>query len=240
MQDYKGDFIRVFNELSHSKNSNQVWNDLIECVAITISNALDKKNYNKREAEYMEKAARLDYSPKMGEAFACIVGALEDKPEQDFLGTIYGELGLLTARKGQFFSPYSVCQLMSQMQLSDAKEKIEEKGYIVINDPACGAGATLIAAANTLREMGVNYQTSVLFTGNDIDPVVAKMCYIQLSLLGCPGYIAVANTLTDPVVGDVLMPIEKETQDFWYTPMFCSDIWVMRRKCKVMDNFLRS
>ena len=116
----------------------------------------------------------------------------------------------------------------------------EEKGYIVINDPSCGAGATLIAAANTLREMGVNYQTSVLFTGNDIDPVVAKMCYIQLSLLGCPGYIAVANTLTDPVVGDVLMPIEKETQDFWYTPMFCSDIWVMRRKCKVMDNFLRS
>ena len=89
MQDYKGDFIRVFNELSHSKNSNQVWNDLIECVAITISNALDKKNYNKREAEYMEKAARLDYSPKMGEALACIVSALEDKPEQDFLGAIY-------------------------------------------------------------------------------------------------------------------------------------------------------
>jgi len=240
MSDYKGEFIKVFNALSHSRNSNQVWNDLIDCMAISISNALDKVHYTEREKLYMECAGRLDYSDEMGHALALIVEALDQNPNQDFLGVVYGELGLLTSKKGQFFTPISVSRLMSDMQLADAKDKIEEKGYIVINDPSCGAGATLIAAANTLREMGVNYQTSVLFTGNDIDPVVAKMCYIQLSLLGCPGYIAVANTLTDPVVGDVLMPIEKETQDFWYTPMFCSDIWVMRRKCKVMDNFLRS
>ena len=240
MANFKGDFIKIFNDLSHSKNSNQVWNDLIECMAVSISNAIDVAKYKEREKTYMECAARLGFSPLMGEALACIVNALEENPAQDFLGVVYGDLGLLTSRKGQFFTPMSVSQLMAGMQLSDAKDNIDEQGYIVVDDPSCGAGSTLIAAANELRNMGINYQTSVLFTGNDIDPVVAKMCYIQLSMLGCPGYVAIANTLTNPVVGHNLVPVEKETQDFWYTPMFCSDIWVMRRKCHVMDNFLRS
>ena len=240
MSNYKGEFIKVFNELSHNRNSNQVWNDLIECMAISISNALDKVHYKEREQRYMECAGRLDYSDEMGHAFAMIVNALDENPNQDFLGVVYGELGLLTAKKGQFFSPISVCRLMSDMQLADAKDRIEEKGYIVVNDPSCGAGATLIAAANTLREMGVNYQTSVLFTGNDIDPIVAKMCYIQLSLLGCPGHIAIANTLTDPVTGNALMPVEKDTQDFWYTPMYFSEAWTLRRKFKRLDAVLCS
>ena len=189
----------------------------------------------------MDAAKRLDFSHKMCEAMACIVEAFEENPEQDFLGVLYGDLGLLTSRKGQFFTPMSVCQLMAGMQLTeeDVKRKITENGYIIINDPACGAGATLIAAANRLRNMGVNFQTSALFVGNDIDPVVAKMCYIQLSFLGCPGYIAVANTLSDPVTGNILMPDDKDTQDFWFMPMYFNEIWAMRRKCKLIDNVLR-
>lgn len=241
MYDYKKDFIKIFNELSHSRNSNQVWNDLIECMAVSISNSIDKAHFEEREKVYMDKAAKLDYSPKMGEAMACVVNALEDNPEQDFLGVLYGDLGLLTSKKGQFFSPYNVCRMMAETTLSkdEVENRIKEHGYITVNDPACGAGATLIAAANTLKNMGVNYQTSALFTGNDIDPVVAKMCYIQLSFLGCPGYVAVANTLSDPVTGDVLMPTEKDTQDFWYTPMYCSEIWAMRRRFKAIDYLLR-
>lgn len=241
MYDYKKDFTNIFHELSHSKNSNQVWNDLIDCMAIAISNAVDLKHYEARETQYMDAAKRLDFSPKMCEAMACIVEAFEENPEQDFLGVLYGDLGLLTSRKGQFFTPMNVCQMMAGMQLTeeDVKRKITENGYITINDPACGAGATLIAAANRLRNMGVNFQTSALFTGNDIDPVVAKMCYIQLSFLGCPGYIAVANTLSDPVTGNILMPDDKDTQDFWFMPMYFNEIWAMRRKCKLIDNVLR-
>lgn len=241
MYDYKKDFTKIFNELAHSKNSNQVWNDLIDCMAIAISNAVDKTHFEEREKLYMDAAKRLDFSPKMCEAMACIVEAFEENPEQDFLGVLYGDLGLLTSRKGQFFTPMSVCQMMAGMQLTeeDVKRKIAENGYITINDPACGAGATLIAAANRLRNMGVNFQNTALFVGNDIDPVVAKMCYIQLSFLGCPGYIAVANTLSDPVTGNILMPDDKDTQDFWFMPMYFNEIWVTRRKCKLIDNVLR-
>ena len=57
-----------------------------------------------------------------------------------------------------------------------------------------------------------------LIHANDVDRVVAQMCYIQLSLLGCPGWVAVANTISNPVCGDPLMPDERPGQEFWYTP----------------------
>lgn len=237
--DYKKEFIDIFNELSRNMNSNQAWNDLIDCMAASISNATDKAHFDKREADYMTCAKRLGFSKAMGDALGCVIEAFEHNPEQDFLGVVYGDLGLLTAKKGQFFSPYSVCKMMAgaTLEKDSIEKRIAEHGYITINDPACGAGATLIAAANTLwLDYNINYQTSALFTANDIDPVVAKMCYIQLSLLGCPGYVAVADTLCDPVVGDVLSPVEKETQDFWYTPMYFSDVWAYRRVFRGMDH----
>lgn len=67
------------------------------------------------------------------------------------------------------------------------------------------------------------------FVGNDIDRVAAQMCYIQLSLLGCPGYIAVTDTLTNPITGPVIQPNEKPDQEFWFMPMYWSDPWTMRR-----------
>lgn len=55
------------------------------------------------------------------------------------------------------------------------------------------------------------------------------MCYIQLSLLGCAGYICVGNTITNPLTGTVLFPRENEGQEMWYMPMFHSDIWQWRK-----------
>lgn len=63
--------------------------------------------------------------------------------------------------------------------------------------------------------MGVNYQKDVLFVGQDIDKVVAMMAYIQFSLLGCPGYIIVGNSLTDMPDGHVLFPQGTEQHDFF-------------------------
>lgn len=101
-------------------------------------------------------------------------------------------------------------------------------------DPACGAGATLIAAANTMKNMKYNFQNHVLFVGQDIDRVTGMMCYIQLSLLGCAGYICIANTLTNPLTGHVLFPEEREAQELWFTPMFSSNVWSMRRAIRMI------
>lgn len=87
----------------------------------------------------------------------------------------------------------------------------------------------LIAAANTMRRQKINYQNHILFVGQDIDRVVGMMAYIQISLLGCPGYVVIANTLTNPIVGDALQPTEREGQEFWYTPLYYSEVWHYRR-----------
>ena len=161
---------------------------------------------------------------------AIIVIALENNLEQDFLGKMYMDLELSSHWKGQYFTPYELCQMMAEMTLGDrVQEEVEQKGYITISDPACGAGATLIAAANLLKRKGINFQNHVLFVGQDIDRVVALMCYIQLSLIGCPGYIAVADTLTHPLCGTVFAPLEEKGQELWYMPMFATQTWGMRR-----------
>ena len=61
------------------------------------------------------------------------------------------------------------------------------------------------------------------FGGAWIDETVALMCYIQISLLGVAGYIKVGNSIADPMTTD------DDKSKYWYTPMYFSDIWVIRR-----------
>lgn len=140
---------------------------------------------------------------------AIIVEALERNPEQDFLGAMYMQLNLGNHWKGQFFTPYCVCKMMSEITCEDVDSHIEKQGYLSICDPACGAGATLIAAANTMKKCKHNFQNHVVFVAQDIDRITGMMCYIQLSLLGCAGYVCIANTITNPLTGHVLFPNEK-------------------------------
>lgn len=174
------------------------------------------------------------------EMLGLITMALEENPEQDFLGSMFMRLELGNHWKGQFFTPYSVCKAMAEMNAPDLEATIEAKGWVSVNDPACGAGATLIAMANTMKNHEVNYQNHALFVAQDIDRVAGMMCYIQLSLLGCAGYVAIADTLCDPLVGsNVLQPMPNENQEVWYTPMYASEVWHFRRLFNMMDSFFK-
>ena len=106
----------------------------------------------------------------------------------------------------------------------------KRQGYISINDCACGAGATLIAGvhatAKQISKAGLNWQNHILVTAQDVDYTVAYMCYIQLSLLGVAGYIKVGNSLTEPMRSD------DSLENYWFTPMYCSDVWTIRRLLK--------
>lgn len=193
------EFLDVFRQLCISRSSWQVWADLMAAMACTLANAVDKSlsRHTAREKEYAECIKRLGGVEKPAKCFAIVVEALERNPDQDFLGRLYMSLELGNHWKGQFFTPYDVCRCMAELTIHDNMQKLQNKEWVSVNDPACGAGATLIAAANTFRRKGFNYQTQVLFVANDIDRVTAQMCFIQLSLLGCPGYVAVDSIPTD-------------------------------------------
>lgn len=227
--DPKKEFLRVFNQLTNRHRSWDVWRDFIVMYACALSNPVDKQHYDEREALYLRtiKKYNKQEQPLFPELAAHTVMALEDNPEQDFLGSIYMSLNLGNQHNGQFFTPYHVCELMAEVTMQDSVMRIEEDGYITINDPCCGAGATLIAgvhaAKRRLEKAGYNYQNHVLVVAQDIDQTVALMCYIQLSLLGVAGYVKVGNSLTDP------MTENDSKENYWFTPMYFFPTWSMRR-----------
>lgn len=235
-------FIDVFKELCYSRQTWEVWADVITVMACSIENVLEKnpERHQRREDEYEACIKRLGGVEKPAKLLAIVVDALEKNPEQDFLGALYMLLDLGNHWKGQFFTPYHVSQFMAEVTVGDVQAQVEKQGWISMCDPCVGGGAMMIAAANAIRRQKINYSNHVMFVGQDIDRIVGMMAYIQLSLLGCPGYVVIGNSLTHPIVGAPLQPTEMEEQEFWYTPLYYSDVWQYRRMFAAMDRILRT
>ena len=98
------EFLDVFNRLCYSRSSWQVWADLISAIACTLSNVTDRtqKHFEAREKEYAQCIERLGSVEMPSEILNIIVMALENEPEQDFLGKMYMNLNLGNHWKGQF------------------------------------------------------------------------------------------------------------------------------------------
>ena len=239
--DRKKDFLKLFEKLTYTRNGWQVWEDLMTVMACSICNAADRRKepFERREKHYEQAIKRLGGVDIPARMFEIITMALEEKPNQDFLGSLYMELNLGSHWKGQFFTPYNISEMMAKMQIGEeCREEIKRKGFMSVCDPCVGAGAMLIAVAAAFRELEINYQSDVLFVGQDIDPVVAKMAYIQISLLGCPGYITIGNSLTNLQTGHELFPGENEGQELWLTPFFMREEWDVRRANVLIRNLL--
>lgn len=227
-------FVENFNRLCNQHHSWQVWQDFVDMSACAIANAVDQRTdvRKTREDSYMATVKR--YSKEeldlISELLSITTLALEENPAQDFLGKLYMQLNLENKWHGQFFTPWHISELMAKMLAGDdLKERIVSEGYISVNDPCCGSGCMLIAFANICKaDLKVNYQKDVLFVGQDVDPVVAKMCYIQISLLGCPGYVVIGNSLTEPIGGTDTIPIVTNDNDVWYTPLWFMGFWAFR------------
>ena len=233
-------FVKAFNSICQWNGNWERWNDMVHLFAIELVNAVDLNHKEARNRDYIRIAER--YTPeefkRFAELFCILVDSLERNPFQDFLGTMYMELDMGSKSHGQCFTPFGVCQAMASMAMPEemVKQQLQERGWISINDCACGAGATLIAAAERLTMMGVNYQQHALFVAQDLDTTVAMMCYIQLALLGCAGRIRIGDTITDPDASDILMGDGKSNT--WYLPMFYSDIWCGRVFARRLDMLL--
>lgn len=232
----QAEFLKVFHQFSPSCKNFDIWKDFVTLFACAISNATDKDHYDGRERRYLDtlhKYKREDQSlfPKLA---ALTVEALEENPEQDFLGEIYTRLDLSDKGHQQIFTPYHVAEMMAQMSMTDLSTYVKEHGYFVVNDPCCGGGVTLIAAINEARRQldkeKVNFQNHILVSGQDIDETVLMMTYIQVSLLGVAGYFKVGNSLTDP------MSSEDTNENYWLTTMYCiNPIWQYRRIFYTID-----
>lgn len=230
------EFLKLFDTLTGAHSRWEVWKDMIVIFATAISNGVDKRFWDEREKLYMDTIQRYTHEQqqRFADLFSMLVITMDEQAQNrtfsDFLGELFMELGLGNDSGGQFFTPYDVCRAMASMTMDKdgLRKEIEARNYVSINDPACGAGATLIAAAEIMWDCDINYQHTALFTGQDIDFTTALMCYVQLSLIGCAGYIRIGNTLTDPMTGSVLHGANND-RNTWYMPMYFHERWCMLR-----------
>lgn len=238
---HQKEIVKLFSAFDGSKNRRKIFEDFVVMTACMYSNLADLDHREEREQMYMDHAkqyrkSELDIFAKM---IAEIVMGMEDNPDQDFLGEMYMALDFGSSAAGQFFTPYSVCQCMAAI-LSDfdmLKAKIDDQGFVSVNDPACGAGALLMAFANESLRSGINPQTQILFTAQDIDFTVGCMCYIGMCVRGLAGYVVIGDTLCNPSTSydrRGLLPVDKG--NIWYTPMFLARLeWAGRRMAASMD-----
>lgn len=198
---------KIIDGLSGRFSRYKVFMDFISLTAWTISNSVDKSQFDVREEKYMQTISK--YSKEEANKFAEMIAIMTlayERQMGDFIGELYMTMEFGNKYTGQFFSPYDVSRMMAEM----LGTKQNESGMYTLNEPSCGSGGMIVAYAEQLKLEGINYQEKLRVVCNDIDYDVAKMCYIQLSLLGIDAIVEQRNTLA---------PLDKPAGETWFTPM---------------------
>ncbi|MDF9828580.1 type I restriction-modification system DNA methylase subunit [Ereboglobus sp. PH5-10] len=149
-----------------------------------------------REAEYLEEAKRWkkDELNIFSHALAALVLEMEDQPFTDLLGGHYMELALSHKSQqwnGEFHTPQNVCEMIGHMIAGDTT--MPQEGPITLCEPACGAGAMILAFAKMLPPEN---RPRLRVTAIDISKTACDMCFINTTLWGIPAEIIHGNTLS--------------------------------------------
>lgn len=210
--------LRMLDKGSYKAGRHAFLSDIFECGAIAISNQFDHTRSKEREERYLQIIN--NYDPYMRQLIVDIFHKIFKLLSQqinpsigfsDYLGELYMKSETSNSKAGQFFTPYNLSKSCAKMSInSDMVERYKSENKIItINEPACGAGGMIIAAADILyNEFDFNYSHNMMVYCSDIDARCVHMTYLQLSLAGIPAIITRQNTLT------------MEKWDQWETPAY--------------------
>lgn len=222
--------MKAIQDIGYRHSNWQVFQDFIALSAISISNTVDWNNAPEREAEYMEIIKRYNEEErlKLAQALRVLIDEMTQEAENggpyDILGSVFHGLELHNKYKGQFFTPFHVCQFMGEVTLGDpVNEEIYGKDYISVCEPCVGSGALVLGFASAMHGRGMNYQRELCVTACDIDIKCVHMAYLQLGLFGIPAKIIHGNSLTGEVWSE------------WYTPMYMIQGWAFKERRTMQD-----
>lgn len=196
----------MIHKLSGTYSEYEIFSDWVKAYALSISNTTDirpGKIWEDRERQYMElvkkhgAATMLEFSTMN----AMLVEELE-KDMRDVLGEVYMSAGLGSKSTGQFFTPFHLSYLTARTSLEGQLDHLQEKEQIKLNEPSCGGGGMIIAAAKVLKENGIDFQRKMKVVAQDLDWKGVYMTYVQLSLLGISAAVVQGNTLEDAFTPD--------------------------------------
>lgn len=180
--------------------------------------------FQRDDPHYLEIMGRYRNKGPMGQreadhfanALACLLEYMAATNEE-VLGPLYEEYAA-NHYTGQYFTPLNVARLMAGICQTPPSE-----GTFTVLDPACGAGACLIAAA---KEQTFEQNNRAFFTGHDIDLNCARMTALNLMFFNLDGLILWGDHLALEVrgawrtrrsvaFGGSLAPVDKEEAKAW-------------------------
>lgn len=177
-----------------------VFRDFVSIVAITLRNAFEPKDeaWQKREKTYLEIVGRYerDVVDQFTECLAMVM-LLAKNGYSDHMGELYMALGISSKAWGQFFTPYHISKTMAliTMDKTTIEKAIDEKGFVLANEPTCGAGGMVVAMADAMTHAGFNPADHLRVIAQDIDRICVEMTYINCVLHRIPASIVWGNTL---------------------------------------------
>jgi len=178
-------FVKVLNSFRGYYYDYDVFKDFIDYVVACLLWEGDKSLAENLKGKYKD-----DYQ-RFNEMFVALVNTMndmitDDNSWYDALGTLYEEISSRSKSSflGQFFTPASVCDFMSQINIDGLD--YEPKGITVL-DPSCGSGRTLLSFH--VKAPG-NY-----YVAQDIDDICTKMCAINMAIHGMRGQVINGDTL---------------------------------------------
>ena len=208
------EFLRQFKNLAPHRRRFEVFSDFVTMSALSLANRIITDE--KREEEYLSiigSYTQLEDRKVFPKLLALLVDMLEPEP-YDVLGQLYMELEFGDRAKGQFFTPDAVSDFMSRMILdADLQEKLNERPFVLVSEPACGAGGMILSLFKEVRARGFNPQQCLWVQAIDVDRLSALMCYVQMTLWHIPGEVIVGNALT------------LEVREVWKTPAHHLGLW---------------
>ncbi|MBU4610344.1 SAM-dependent DNA methyltransferase [Achromobacter sp. GG226] len=227
---HQQEIVKIIQRVARRFGVDRVWRDWIEICAIALAK-LDLSRAEARETRYLEVVGRYerDELDLLVQAFAHLQLEFQTLVEHgdfaDVLGATYMMLDLGNAETGQFFTPYCVSRLMAGMIMGsreDLAATVAQRGFVRVHEPAVGAGGMVVAAAQAIRDVGVDYWDCMHVSAIDVDLRCVHMAYIQFTLLGIPAVVVHGNALT------------LAEWDHWYTVAHIANGWSERLRLRRM------
>ena len=196
------EIVNEINRLSGTYSGYDIFSDWVKSLALSISNSTDLIHgevWNHREEEYLSIVKK--HGSETMQGFVTLSGMLTmalEEEIQDVLGEVYMAAGLGNKNTGQFFTPFHLSEAVASLAIP---KDISPQNPITMNEPSCGGGGMIIAAAKILHDREIDFQHSMKVVAQDLDWKGVYMTYVQLSLLGIKATVVQGNTLAEPFTG---------------------------------------
>ncbi|MDH4164754.1 MAG: N-6 DNA methylase, partial [Nitrospirota bacterium] len=146
----------------------------------------------RNDPEYLKIMSRYRNNAEPGsreaDHFANAFGLLMQRMAEtnsELLGEIYEAWEITNRHAGQFFTPWTVCQLMAQLTGPPA-------AGASVNDPCSGSGRLLVATARITPARDLD---TITFVAQDIDRTCVVMTALNMTFFNLNAYIFEGNSL---------------------------------------------